>query len=130
MKNTISKKMRRFDSVISRLPFISDIIEDYSTSTTDRRIGLDEILKLVSGELDVPSEDVVSKKRRADIAWARQVAIYIARELTDNSLARIGEFFGGRDHSTVLHSYNKVAEQMERDQQTLWLINDLRAAFE
>ncbi|MCD6361693.1 MAG: chromosomal replication initiator protein DnaA [Armatimonadetes bacterium] len=109
---------------------VEEIIEDYSSATSDRRISLDEILALVAAELDVPPEDVVSKKRRADIAWARQVAIYLARELTDNSLARIGEFFGGRDHSTVLHSYNKVAEQMERDQQTLWLINDLKAAFE
>lgn len=109
---------------------VEEIIEDYSTATTDRRVALSEILKLVATELDVPPEDILSKKRRADIAWARQVAIYIARELTDNSLARIGEFFGGRDHSTVLHSYNRVAKQMERDQQTLWLINDLRAAFE
>lgn len=109
---------------------VEEIIGDYSTAPSERRIALSEILKIVASELGVPPEDIVSKKRRADIAWARQVAIYLARELTDNSLARIGEFFGGRDHSTVLHSYNKVAELMERDQQTLWLINDLKAAFE
>ncbi|MGC9316613.1 MAG: chromosomal replication initiator protein DnaA [Armatimonadota bacterium] len=109
---------------------VEDIIGDYSTSTTERRISLQEIVDLVSAEMDVPEDDIVSKKRSADIAWARQVAIYLARELTDNSLARIGEFFGGRDHSTVLHSYNKVADLIEEDEQVLWLINDLRAAFE
>ena len=56
--------------------------------------------------------------------------IYLARELTDNSLARIGHFFGGRDHSTVLHSYNKVADAIEDEEQVLWLINDLKGAFE
>jgi len=109
---------------------VEEIIGDYSTSHTERRISLKEIVDLVAAETDVPEEDIVSKKRSADIAWARQVAMYLARELTDNSLARIGEFFGGRDHSTVLHSYNKVAELIEEDEQVLWLINDLRSAFE
>ena len=109
---------------------VEEIIGDYSTSTTERRISLKEILSLVAAELDTPEDDIISKKRSADIAWARQVAIYLCRELTDNSLARIGEFFGGRDHSTVLHSYNKVAEMIEEDEQVLWLVNDLKAAFE
>ncbi len=109
---------------------VEEIIGDYSTQTTDRRVAAADIVKLVASELGVSAEDIVSKKRSADIAWARQVAIYLARELTDSSLARIGEFFSGRDHSTVLHSYNKVADQMEQDQQTLWLINDLKSAFE
>ncbi len=111
-------------------PLVEEIIGDYSTSTSERRISLQEIVELVAAEMDVPQEDIVSKKRSAEIAWARQVAMYLARELTDNSLARIGEFFGGRDHSTVLHSYNKVADLIEEDEQILWLINDLRAAFE
>lgn len=109
---------------------VEDIIGDYSTAHAERRVSLKEIVDLVAVEMDVPEDDIVSKKRSAEIAWARQVAIYLARELTDNSLARIGEFFGGRDHSTVLHSYNKVAELIEEDEQVLWLINDLRSAFE
>ncbi|MGI5819598.1 MAG: chromosomal replication initiator protein DnaA [Armatimonadota bacterium] len=109
---------------------VEEIIGDYSTSTTERRISVAEIIDLVSAEMDVSRDDIVSKKRSADIAWARQVAIYLCRELTDNSLARIGEHFGGRDHSTVLHSYDKVAGLIEEDEQVLWLINDLKAAFE
>ncbi len=107
-----------------------EIIGDYSTSHTDRRISLQDILDYVASELNCPAEDIVSKKRTQNIAWARQVAIYLARELTDNSLARIGQFFGNRDHSTVLHSYNKVQEAIEHDEQVLWLINDLKATFE
>ncbi len=117
------------DVQISR-SLVEDIIGDYSTSTSERRISVAEIIDLVSAEMDVSRDDIVSKKRSADIAWARQVAIYLCRELTDNSLARIGEHFGGRDHSTVLHSYDKVAGLIEEDEQVLWLINDLKAAFE
>ncbi|MBD3291419.1 MAG: chromosomal replication initiator protein DnaA [Armatimonadia bacterium] len=109
---------------------VEEIIGDYSTSTSERRVSVAEIIDLVSAEMDVSKEDIVSKKRSADIAWARQVAIYLCRELTDNSLARIGEHYGGRDHSTVLHSYDKVAGLIEEDEQVLWLINDLKAAFE
>jgi len=109
---------------------VEEIIGDYSTSTTERRVSVGEIIDLVSAEMDVSKDDIVSKKRSADIAWARQVAIYLCRELTDNSLARIGEHYGGRDHSTVLHSYDKVAGLIEEDEQVLWLINDLKAAFE
>lgn len=116
------------DVEISRAT-LEDIIGDYSTQATDRRVTIDEIVGVVATELGVSAEDIVSKKRSANIAWARQVAIYLARELTDNSLARIGLYFGGRDHSTVLHSYNKVADQMGRDQQTVWLISDFKAAF-
>lgn len=107
-----------------------EIIGDYSTSHTDRRVALQDILDYVASELNCPTEDMVSKKRTQNIAWARQVAIYLARELTDNSLARIGQFFGDRDHSTILHSYNKVQDAIEQDEQILWLINDLRATFE
>jgi len=107
-----------------------EIIGDYSSSTPQRRIRLQEILDHIASELNCPADDIVSKKRSQDIAWARQVAIYVARELTDNSLAGIGKFFGGRDHSTVLHSYNKVADAIEHDEQVLWLINDLKGAFE
>ncbi len=111
-------------------PLVEDIIGDYSTSTNEWRISLDDIVDLVSAELDISQEDIISKKRSADIVWARQVAMYLSRELTDNSLARIGEHFGGRDHSTVLHSYNKVADLVEEDEQVLWLINDLKVTLE
>jgi len=83
----------------------------------------------VSAVHSVNPEDVRGPKRNKEIVWPRQVAIYLARELTDNSLAAIGKFFGGRDHSTVLHAYNKVSEQILEDEQVLWAINDMRAAL-
>ena len=64
---------------------------------------------------DIPAEDILSKKRNREIAVPRQVAIYICRELTDLSTTNIGREFGNRDHTTVMHSCDKVAEQMKSD---------------
>jgi chromosomal replication initiator protein len=58
---------------------------------------------------------MVAKKKTADIALARQVAMYLARTLTDSSLKAIGDRFGGRDHTTVIHACDKVASRMARD---------------
>jgi chromosomal replication initiator protein len=65
-----------------------------------------------------------------EIVWPRQVAIYLCRELTDKSLTEIGHFFGGRDHSTVIHAHNKVSEAVSNDEAVLWFINDLRSALQ
>ena len=58
-----------------------------------------------------------SKKRPANIARPRQIAMYIAKELTQKSLPEIGELFGGRDHTTVLHAVRKIADERSRDSQ-------------
>ena len=61
-------------------------------------------------------EDALASKRRTkDITVPRQVAMYLIKETLGISLSRIGEYFGGRDHSTVIHSIKKVEEEMERD---------------
>ena len=58
-----------------------------------------------------------SKKRPANIAKPRQIAMYIAKELTQKSLPEIGELFGGRDHTTVLHAVRRIAEARSHDSQ-------------
>ncbi|MDU2110131.1 MAG: helix-turn-helix domain-containing protein, partial [Peptoniphilus lacydonensis] len=55
------------------------------------------------------------RKRTKAIAYPRQIAMYITRELTDLSLPKIGEVFGGRDHSTVIHAYDKITKDLEDD---------------
>jgi chromosomal replication initiator protein len=108
---------------------VEEIIADYSTSSADRHVTLDEIVERVAVALEVSPAEITGPKRNREIVWPRQVAIYLSRELTDKSLAEIGSFFGGRDHSTVLHAYNKVSELITSDEQVLWLINDFRAAL-
>ena len=58
-------------------------------------------------------EDLDSKKRPKDIAYARQVAMYLSREMTDLSLPKIGADFGGRDHTTVIHAIDKIAKEIK-----------------
>ena len=71
--------------------------------------------KQVAKKCGVTVDDLLSKKRNREIAVPRQIAIYICRELTDLSTTNIGKEFGGRDHTTVMHSCDKVGEQMKSE---------------
>jgi chromosomal replication initiator protein len=113
--------------VMPSLAQVEELIADYSTAVSESHVSMPEIVSAVAERLGVEPDDILGPKRHKDLSWARQVAIYLCRELTDNSLAAIGHFFGGRDHSTVLHSYNKVAELLADDQRVLFLINELKS---
>jgi len=78
-------------------------------------IPIEEIQTQVGKFYGVSVKEIKSTKRTQNIVLARQVAIFLARELTDNSLPKIGKEFGGRDHSTVLHAYNKIKNMMVQD---------------
>lgn len=112
------------------LALVEEIIADYSTSSAGRHVTIEQILEHVAVAMKANPTDITGPKRTKEIVWPRQVAIYLARELTGKSLAEIGHFFGGRDHSTVLHAYNKVSDMVSGDEQVLWLINEMRAALQ
>jgi len=109
---------------------VEEIIADYSTASQERRLTIQDITQYVAEQMDCHVEDMLGARRSQEIVWPRQIAIYLCRELTDASLAKIGEYFGGRDHSTVLHAYNKVSEMLAEDEKVLWLINDLKAGLQ
>jgi len=79
-------------------------------------ITVDFILRCVAEEFGLTLQDLKTKRRNKNIVLPRQVAMYISRELTDLSLPEIGEFFGGKDHTTVLHSYNKIKEDIKKNE--------------
>ncbi|MCB2834215.1 chromosomal replication initiator protein DnaA [Streptococcus dysgalactiae] len=79
-------------------------------------IPIDEIQTQVGKFYDVTVKEIKATKRTQDIVLARQVAMFLAREMTDNSLPKIGKEFGGRDHSTVLHAYNKIKNMISQDE--------------
>ena len=70
---------------------------------------------MVARKYDLSTDDLLSSKRSRDIAVPRQIAIYLCRELTELSTTNIGRAFGGRDHTTVLHSCDKIADQVKSD---------------
>ena len=80
-------------------------------------ITIEVIQKRVAEHFDIRLADMTSKRRPENIAFPRQIAMYLARQLTESSLNTIGEAFGGRDHGTVLHACRLVKDRMEVDRQ-------------
>jgi chromosomal replication initiator protein len=87
------------------------------------------IRKRVAESYGIPVEALVSRRRTKDVTVPRQVAMYLMRELLDLPLTQIGNHFGGRDHSTVIHSVNKVEQDLESDPGLRERIEGLRAEF-
>ena len=81
----------------------------------DRRISIDEIQKKVAEHYGIRLTDMSSARRARQVARPRQVAMYLAKQLTSRSLPEIGKKFGNRDHTTVMHAVSRVNELMERD---------------
>ncbi len=89
---------------------LADLVRQRDT----RRVRIEDILRIVSRHYKVPRNDLLSSRRSRDVVRPRQIAMYLAKSLTSRSLPEIGRRFGGRDHTTVLHSVRKV-EQMIKD---------------
>ena len=84
-------------------------------SIQNRQIGVENIQKTVADFYKIKVADMYSKKRPASIARPRQIAMYLAKEMTQKSLPEIGELFGGRDHTTVLHAVRKIAGERQKN---------------
>ncbi|RSK25435.1 chromosomal replication initiator protein DnaA, partial [Bacillus sp. HMF5848] len=93
----------------------SDALKDIIPSSKPRVITIQDIQKVVSQHFNVKVEELKAKKRTRTIVEPRQVAMYLSRELTDASLPKIGEEFGGRDHTTVIHAHEKISKKLESD---------------
>lgn len=93
----------------------ADALKDIIPNNKPRTITIHGIQQAVGEKYKVKLEDFAAKKRTKSIAFPRQIAMYLSRELTDFSLPKIGEEFGGRDHTTVIHAHEKIVKQMESD---------------
>jgi chromosomal replication initiator protein len=96
------------------LEFAQEALRDLLT-VQERAVGLPNILKNVADYYQLRQADVLSKKRTRSLARPRQLAMALAKELTEHSLPEIGDFFGGRDHTTVLHACRLVKELVATD---------------
>lgn len=95
---------------------VSEALKDLVTQSSSKKITITDIQEAVAGFYDIQIGDFSSKKRTKSIAFPRQIAMYLARELTDYSLPKIGEVFGGRDHSTVIHAHEKISKMLNQDE--------------
>jgi chromosomal replication initiator protein len=99
------------------------LLQDVIPSTENRTLSIDAISRTVANFYHISLEEMKGKRRDKHIVFPRQVAMYLIREETASSLPAIGQAFGGRDHTTVLHSYEKISTESKEDQR---LQSDLR----
>jgi chromosomal replication initiator protein len=107
------------------LKLAQDILRD-SLKEEEQKIGMDVIQRTVADYFHIKVSDLRAKTRSRSIARPRQIAMFLIRTLTTHSLPEIGEYFGGRDHTTVLHAVNKLEDEIEKSTETRRLIEGLR----
>lgn len=95
----------------------SEALKDIIPSSQPKIISVNLIKNIVADYYNIKLDEFKAKKRTRNIAFPRQVAMYLCRELTDLSLPKIGEEFGGRDHTTVIHAYDKISGNIKNDPQ-------------
>ncbi|MFT7485023.1 MAG: chromosomal replication initiator protein [Candidatus Paceibacteria bacterium] len=133
LEGTINK-LYSFSNMTGQ-PITGEFCREVLTDLFTKRRGqpsMNDIIEVVTAHFGVKLSDLQSKKRTNQIAFPRQVAMYLARQITRHSLEEIGGFFGGRDHSTVLHAVRKLTSLAEQDEQHRDLIagflDDLQAS--
>jgi chromosomal replication initiator protein len=128
LANRIRTNIRRLEGALIRvasyasltgrkltLELVEELLHEILHEEGRLTISIDAIQKKVAEHFDLRLADMTSKRRPENIAFPRQIAMFLAREMTEISLSAIGEAFGGRDHGTVLHACRLVRDRMEID---------------
>ena len=107
------------------LEMVKEVLKD-SLPNEEKRISVDAIQRVVAERYNCKYSDMKSKKRTKQIAFPRQIAMFLSRELTAHSLSEIGAAFGGKDHTTIIHAYEKIEELLTSDLTLLAEVNSLK----
>jgi chromosomal replication initiator protein len=126
--NRVHSNIRELEGALNRVIAVASLsrrsisveiaeeaLKDIVGSVRQRQITIEMIQNAVANHYSIKAADMRSKKRTRAVTFPRQIAMYLARELTDSSLPRIGEEFGGRDHTTVLHAYEKIQRMLQKN---------------
>jgi chromosomal replication initiator protein len=105
----------------------AEVLDGLYPGTRGRRFTVGDIQQHTCEAFGLSMEDLLSTSRAAPVAWPRQVAMYLARELTDQTLPAIGRAFGGRNHTTVMHACRRTAERMASDPEAYDTVRRLTA---
>ena len=103
----------------------SEALKDIISNKQNKNITIDVIQDVVAAYFNLRIEDLKSQRRTRNVAYPRQIAMYLSRKLTDMSLPKIGEEFGGRDHTTVIHAYEKISDTLNTDESLQHTVNDI-----
>ncbi len=104
---------------------VRDVIKNLLKHSVKREITIDEIIKVVGKKFNVKAPDIRSPKKNKDLVLSRQIVMYLARKLTNNSFPDIGAKVGGRDHSTVIYSNNKIKKNIEKDYEIKKIVEEI-----
>lgn len=107
------------------LDLTMEALKEVLSSDRPKNISIPLIQKIVAQYFNLRIEEFKARRRTRNVAFARQIAMYLSRELTDASLPKIGEEFGGRDHTTVIHAYEKIKEEIETDEELKNTVNEI-----
>lgn len=116
-----------FNSQDIDLNLAIEALKDYLSKSSFTKNNIQKIQQVVADYYNITVEDLKSKKRKATIAFPRQIAIYLCRTMTDESFPKIGIQFGGRDHSTVMHSVDKIEKEIKSNSQFKNIIDALKS---
>lgn len=103
----------------------AEALKDIISNEQNKQVTIDLIQDIVANYFNLKVDELKSSRRTRNIAFPRQIAMYLSRKLTDMSLPKIGEEFGGRDHTTVIHAYEKISTNLKKDESLKNVINDL-----
>lgn len=103
-----------------------EALKDFIGKGVSEKNNIRKIQKVVAEYFQISEDDMKSKKRSANLAFPRQVAMYLCRNLTDESFPKIGTEFGGKDHSTVMHSCDKIAQEMKINKELVKTIENIK----
>ncbi|MCX7779371.1 MAG: chromosomal replication initiator protein DnaA [Negativicutes bacterium] len=93
----------------------TEALKDIFPNSRPKQITTEIIQEVVAAYFKIKRDELLAKKRTRNVAYPRQIAMYLCRELTEASLPRIGELFGGRDHTTVIHAHEKISRERNED---------------
>jgi len=122
------KKLHAYKQLAGTNPTIlvaQNSIRDILSDNQPLPITVERIINEVARTYGVTANDIRSQKRAAQISNARQVAMYVVREITQMSMSAVGEEFGNRDHSTVVYTLKKVEKEMARDRHYKEIVEDI-----
>lgn len=103
----------------------SEALKDIISKKQGKHVTIASIQEIVANYFNLKIDDLKSQRRTRNVAYPRQIAMYLSRKLTDMSLPKIGEEFGGRDHTTVIHAYEKISENLKNDENLQHTVADI-----
>lgn len=107
------------------LDLVKEVLSNLVKHHKQTEITVEEIIKVISGKLNIKISDMKAQNKNKNIVFARQIAMYLARKLTNYSFPDIGQKIGGRDHSTVIYAYNKILNKIKSDMKMKNMVQEL-----